>query len=192
MGLVKFFGLLLSAASAQVLLDSGAPEDNLPWGSPVTTDQALAVGFRSLSGCNVGQSIDYANITVNTANIDTKATWIALDICPTVNNLPVCDKGSTPDRFPIHTASKRIQFQWFPSAAKKLLDDTRYWLVMTSNVVEMGQAVIWYDGRTRFGPKSDPKNDTLSAFTLSSNMDWVVDEAKDGRTVASVQIVAKV
>ncbi|EQC40355.1 hypothetical protein SDRG_02256 [Saprolegnia diclina VS20] len=180
-----------ATTSAQLLLDSGRPDDNLPWGSPVSKDQAIAVQFRSARACGVNQLVDYANVTVTTKNIDPKATWITLDICPTVNGLPACDANAKADKFKIETVSKRIEFQWVPSTPKTLQPDAHYWLVMTSNVEEMGQAVIWYDGRTRFGPTNDPRNDVLSAFTLSSAMDWVVDEAKDGRTVASAQIAAR-
>ncbi|OQR86633.1 hypothetical protein ACHHYP_10303 [Achlya hypogyna] len=189
--MLRMLNFLVASAAAQMLLDSGAPADNLPWGSPVSKDQAIAVSFRTSAACGASQIVDHANITVTTSNINPKATWIALDICPTVNDLPACNVGSKADQFEISTVSKRIQFQWVPSSTKNLVPDARYWLVMTSNVEDMGKSVIWYDGVTKFGPSNDPKNDVRSAFTLSSNMDWVVDEAKDGRTVASVQLVAR-
>ncbi|KAF0697861.1 Aste57867_11483 [Aphanomyces stellatus] len=183
--------LLHGAAASQLIFDSFAPATAGSFGTPVTREQSLGVQFRSVDFCGASSSLEYVNFTVSTENIDNSATWLDVALCPSKDGLPNCDSTVAPQRYPITTIAKRIQYSWLPTKPIALQSDTRYWFVLSSNAELVNHAVIWLDGLKRFTSANDPKKDVVTGFTTSEGGAWVADAARENRTVSSMQVVIK-
>ncbi|OQR89401.1 hypothetical protein ACHHYP_06307 [Achlya hypogyna] len=195
--------LFATAAAAQhTLLDSGTPEDRpSSWGSPVTKQIPSAVRFRSSGLCGEAQTIDYVDFMVNTdlADIKANATWIGVEICPSVEDVPACPPTSVAEQIPIEVRGKRTTLHWVPATPKVLEPESLYWFIVSSNVENALQAVSWYPGSKRYGTDNDPKSDVASATRMLvpwGGMDWVVEPSGgvaplDHRRVPNAKIVVK-
>ncbi|KAF0699869.1 Aste57867_9579 [Aphanomyces stellatus] len=186
------FALFHAAVASQVVFDSLDPSPAGSFGTPVTREQSLGLQFRNVDVCG-SVKLEYVNFTVSTENIENNSTWLQVALCPAENGLPKCANNSNvaPQRFPVTAAAKRVQYSWVPSTDLTLRPATLYWFVLSSNAEQFNQAVIWLDGLKRFSTANDPKNDVLTAFTLSEAGDWASEPPKDNRAVSSMVVVAR-
>ena len=173
------------------ILDTGEPDQDLPSGGVVWTNQSLRIRFRFLDVFSNGTLISISSF-LSTSRVNQVSgqniAWFSLCRENPLLLAPDTSRCICNASFKLFNTD-RLQLTWSPSQNVVLHKGQFYWFVMRGNANSEEESFTWFDGSTKLFPSSDAL--VVSSYS-TDGVNWTIDSKADGKTeLPSTQILVR-